>query len=80
MSARSSSKEVSNYASKDYCTPLLQSSHYSTISDAVNKLNFEQALNNDGCFPFICQVRYIQAVVMYCGTITDLITGSCSHL
>ncbi|XP_064383055.1 F-box only protein 32-like isoform X2 [Halichondria panicea] len=41
VSARSSSKE---------------SSHYSTISDAVNKLNFEQALNNDGCFPFICQV------------------------
>ncbi|XP_064383008.1 F-box only protein 32-like isoform X2 [Halichondria panicea] len=33
-----------------------ESSHYSTISDAVNKLNFEQALNNDGCFPFICQV------------------------
>lgn len=35
---------------------LLQSSHYTTISDAVNKLNFAQALNDDGCYPFVCEV------------------------
>jgi len=33
-----------------------ESNHYSTISDAVNKLNFLQALQDENCFPFICKV------------------------
>ena len=46
------------------CFTFIQSSHYSTISDAVNKLNFEQALDNDGCFPFICQVLFVNVFIL----------------
>lgn len=35
---------------------LFQNNRYSTISDALHKLNFQCALLDKNCFPFICKV------------------------
>ena len=34
-----------------------QSNQYTTISDAINKLNFSQALYDENCFPLVCKVK-----------------------
>ena len=44
------------YCINSQCHDVLQSNHYTTISDAISKLNFHQALHDENCFPFICKV------------------------
>ena len=39
-----------------YIYPFSQSNQYATISDAISKLNFSQALLDANCYPFICKV------------------------
>ena len=68
ISARKSSREVCIYYTI-FCLKMIllyaaktlpsykQSNHYATMSDAINKLNFNQALYDSNCYPFICQVR-----------------------
>ena len=34
-----------------------QSHHYSTLSEALGKMNFECAVEDHNCFPFVCNVR-----------------------
>ena len=71
ISARTSSREVNiikRWGVYDVINKsmTLQSNHYSTISDAINKLNFHQALHDENCFPFVCKVR--------CSTATNVST------
>ena len=46
-----------------YTVIAVQSNQYSTISDAVQKLNFQQALRDENCFPFICRVIIIPSIL-----------------
>ena len=49
---------------------LEQSYRYSTLTEAITKMNFEGALENQNCFPFICNV--CSAVLLRYGVIDFL--------